>query len=115
MDIYFPTLEEVECISCHRTGILLNCDNICNECYTFHEEQRKKYHIGKGKNKKYKTPIPSKIRWEIWERDNFTCQHCGKRKNLTIDHIHPESKGGTLDLSNLQTLCKSCNSKKGAK
>ena len=60
-----------------------------------------------------KETIPSELRWEIWERDNFTCQHCGKRKNLSIDHITPESKGGTLDKKNLQTLCKSCNSKKG--
>lgn len=62
-----------------------------------------------------KTPIPNDIRWEVWKRDNFTCQHCGKRKYLTIDHIYPESKGGKTELSNLQTLCKSCNSKKGTK
>lgn len=60
-----------------------------------------------------KKKISSKIRWAVWERDNFTCQVCGTRKNLSIDHIHPESKGGTLDLSNLQTLCCRCNSLKG--
>ncbi len=65
-------------------------------------------------NKK-KENIPAKLRWEIWERDNFTCLHCGVRKNLSIDHIIPESKGGTLDPANLQTLCKPCNSKKGTK
>jgi len=59
--------------------------------------------------------IPPEIRWFVWERDNFTCKMCGSRRNLSIDHIYPESKGGLLEKENLQTLCKSCNSRKGAK
>lgn len=59
-----------------------------------------------------KEHIPSEIRWAVWERDNFTCKHCGTRKHLSVDHIHPESAGGTLDMRNLQTLCKPCNSRK---
>jgi len=62
-----------------------------------------------------KHPIPRSIRDQIFERDNYTCQHCGSTEALSVDHVHPESKGGTLDLSNLQTLCRSCNSKKGAR
>ncbi len=62
---------------------------------------------------KPKAYISPEVRWKTWERDNFTCLHCGTRKNLTIDHICPESIGGGLELINLQTLCKSCNSKKG--
>jgi len=62
-----------------------------------------------------KTPIPPELRWQIWERDNFECQMCGARTFLSIDHIFPESKGGDLSLDNLQTLCKSCNSKKGVR
>jgi len=60
-----------------------------------------------------KKPIPPEIRWQVWERDNFTCQHCGVRRHLSVDHIVPESRGGTLALDNLQTLCKPCNSRKG--
>lgn len=60
-----------------------------------------------------KEAIPLSLRWEIWERDNFTCRICGSRQYLTIDHIIPESKGGNLEKDNLQTLCKPCNSKKG--
>lgn len=60
-----------------------------------------------------KVPIPEALRWEVWERDNFTCQECGTRRFLSIDHIVPESKGGTLDPANLRTLCRLCNSKKG--
>lgn len=43
------------------------------------------------------------------------CLICGSCSNLTIDHIIPLSKGGTNELDNLQILCRSCNSKKGAK
>ena len=55
---------------------------------------------------------PSK-RWTVWERDNFTCCSCGRRRFLTIDHIVPRCKGGTHEIENLQTLCSRCNSKKG--
>lgn len=56
--------------------------------------------------------VPANIRWEIWERDNFTCKNCGVRKFLSIDHIIPESKGGETILDNLQTLCNPCNKRK---
>lgn len=60
-----------------------------------------------------KQPIPRQLRWQVWERDNFTCVHCGTRRNLTIDHIKPEFAGGTPEIDNLQTLCGPCNSRKG--
>jgi hypothetical protein len=59
--------------------------------------------------------IPLEIRWQVWERDNFTCKHCGSRRDLTVDHIFPEFLGGSFELSNLQTLCRRCNSRKGIK
>jgi 5-methylcytosine-specific restriction endonuclease McrA len=48
------------------------------------------------------------IRVKILERDNYICGYCGK-KARTVDHIHPKSKGGTEDESNLIACCKSCN------
>ena len=62
-----------------------------------------------------KAVIPASLRTQVFERDAYRCVHCGAHKSLTCDHIHPESKGGATTLDNLQTLCKSCNSKKGAK
>jgi 5-methylcytosine-specific restriction endonuclease McrA len=35
--------------------------------------------------------------------------------SFEIDHIHPESAGGTLDLENLRLACRSCNRSKGCK
>ena len=62
-----------------------------------------------------KQPIPDALRWEVWERDNFTCKSCQTRQFLTIDHIIPRALGGQDTKDNLQTLCKSCNNKKGKK
>lgn len=71
---------------------------------------------GEGSGNSYKKgTIPPDVRWEVWARDNFTCVKCGVRKRLAVDHVMPESKGGTLSLGNLQTLCRSCNSKKGSR
>lgn len=62
-----------------------------------------------------KAAISDELRWAVWERDDFRCLHCGARRFLTVDHVTPESRGGTLALDNLQTLCRSCNSRKGAR
>ncbi len=39
------------------------------------------------------------------------CELCGSTENLVIDHIIALSQGGSNDLSNLRTLCQSCNMK----
>ena len=54
-----------------------------------------------------------KIREYIFKRDKYRCLKCGTMRKLTIDHINPLYIGGENKLSNLQTLCRSCNSNKG--
>jgi len=57
-------------------------------------------------------------RTNIFVRDNFTCQYCGKafaRKHLTIDHVIPSSKGGPFTWENLVAACYKCNNKKSDK
>jgi hypothetical protein len=60
-----------------------------------------------------KTPISSKLRWRVFERDGYQCRECGSREDLTADHIEPEINGGATVFENLQTLCRPCNSRKG--
>ncbi|GMJ11802.1 hypothetical protein HRI_004849400 [Hibiscus trionum] len=48
-------------------------------------------------------------------RDNFTCQYCSGRANLTIDHVLPVARGGEWEWENLVAACAKCNSKKGHK
>jgi hypothetical protein len=68
-----------------------------------------------SKNTYKKIPIPAILREEVFIRDDFRCVKCGSRKKLCADHIYPEALGGEATFENLQTLCKSCNSKKGKK
>lgn len=52
------------------------------------------------------------IRFEVFKRDSFKCQYCGRSAPdvvLEVDHIHPESKGGETTLLNLITACFDCN------
>ncbi len=52
------------------------------------------------------------IREFIFKRDNYKCLACPSKDKLEIDHIVPISRGGENKIGNLQTLCKSCNSRK---
>ncbi|KAJ6757532.1 hypothetical protein OIU74_026733 [Salix koriyanagi] len=54
-------------------------------------------------------------RKNILYRDNFTCQYCSSRENLTIDHVLPTARGGEWKWENLVAACAKCNSKKGHK
>lgn len=62
-----------------------------------------------------RTAIPKELRLAVYERDGHACRHCGRTEHLSLDHIHPYSLGGEDALDNLQTLCRSCNSRKGAR
>ena len=55
-------------------------------------------------------------RREIFIRDHYTCQYCGRQAgDLTIDHVVPKSKGGAHSWENLVSACKTCNHRKGGK
>lgn len=59
-----------------------------------------------------------KFRFEIFKRDKFTCQYCGRRPPdvvLNVEHILPLSRGGTDDALNLTTACWECNIGKGSR
>ena len=60
--------------------------------------------------------ISLKLRFEVFKRDGFTCQYCGRKTPeviLELEHIIPLSKGGTDELDNLTTSCFECNRGKG--
>ncbi len=67
-------------------------------------------------NRKHRTQIRGyrEILKELLTKYKFSCVLCTSKNDLTIDHIKPVSKGGSDEINNLQIMCRSCNSKKGA-
>lgn len=59
--------------------------------------------------------ITKSTRFEVFKRDKFTCQYCGRKAPdvvLNVDHIEPVSKGGGNEIINLVTSCFDCNNGK---
>ena len=57
-------------------------------------------------------------RHNIFERDQNTCQYCGKRftrTDLNLDHVNPRSRGGLSTWENVVTSCIACNRKKAGR
>jgi DNA-directed RNA polymerase subunit RPC12/RpoP len=56
--------------------------------------------------------ISKRVRFELFKRDEFTCQYCGRKPPQVIlhaDHIIPKSKQGRSTIDNLVTSCLDCN------
>lgn len=65
---------------------------------------------------KKRKPLSKKLRFEVFKRDNFTCQYCGRSSPavvLEVDHIVPVYEGGKNEILNLVTSCVDCNRGKG--
>ena len=60
--------------------------------------------------------LSKKIRFEVFKRDSFRCQYCGRSAPdviLEVDHIIPVAEGGKDEIINLITSCRDCNRGKG--
>jgi len=68
-----------------------------------------------SRHQSHTTSLISLHRRNIFIRDGFKCQYCGKGEHLTVDHVQPVSKGGAWSWENLTTACATCNNKKGDK
>ena len=67
--------------------------------------------------KRPKSPVKFS-RQNIYARDKYRCQYCGKRyptEEFTYDHIIPKSRGGKTEWENIVTCCVFCNRKKGGR
>ena len=69
----------------------------------------------------YYVKIPRRMslpvtRRTVLARDHYTCQYCGiipPKQKLTLDHVHPRSRGGKTSWENVVTACEKCNGRKG--
>jgi 5-methylcytosine-specific restriction endonuclease McrA len=75
---------------------------------------RLKYYV---QTRTYKKP-PRFQKKVLFNRDAWKCQYCETELTysaITIDHVHPQSRGGKTTWKNCVTACKKCNSRKGNK
>ena len=54
-------------------------------------------------------------RFNLFLRDEFCCQYCGARGDLTFDHVVPRARGGRTSWENVVAACGPCNLRKGAR
>ncbi len=65
-----------------------------------------------------KRPRPKRklTRLEVFNRDHYTCQYCGREtRQLTLDHVIPRYRGGQHTWDNVVSACISCNRRKAGK
>lgn len=93
--------------------------NYINKRYLFLKKINFECTISEYNKRDQRKLMTKELRNQIAERDNYTCQKCGKYMpdsiGLHIDHIIPISKGGKSIPSNLQVLCSKCNGSKSSK
>lgn len=61
---------------------------------------------------RYRMAVSNKLRFEVFKRDGFTCQYCGRKTPeviLEVDHIVPLKENGQDHIQNLVTSCFECN------
>ena len=54
-------------------------------------------------------------RFNLFLRDEFRCQYCGSKGELTFDHVVPRASGGVTSWQNVVAACSPCNLRKGSK
>jgi 5-methylcytosine-specific restriction endonuclease McrA len=111
--------------------------NVCNARRAFALLDRGKAEVVEGSERLLRSvaqtfPIPSVIRMvyyikrprpttrlsrrEVFARDGFTCQYCGRRTHdLTLDHVLPRHRNGPHTWENLVSACKACNHRKAGR
>jgi len=65
-----------------------------------------------------KRPRPQRklTRREVFIRDQYTCQYCGRQTHdLTIDHVIPRHRGGQHQWENVVSACAACNRRKAGR
>ena len=59
--------------------------------------------------------FPAFTRFNVFLRDRFSCQYCGRPQHLTFDHVVPRRLGGKTSWENVATACAPCNMRKGGR
>lgn len=95
-----------------------NKDKVLMHCKRYRNKNKARIAVLNRKRNGVKVVGNLKIsEWmDILSMYDYACLCCGSRdKKLTIDHIVSLKNGGLHTADNVQPLCQSCNSRKGAK
>ncbi len=98
------------CLRCNEVARATYCDN-CQPIINKVREARRPSRTQRGYDYRW-----NKLSKQLRELHPW-CAQCGSTKDLTVDHIiplsdlHPQLR---YEISNLQVLCRSCNSQKGS-
>lgn len=82
----------------------------CPQCKRSYEARRN----ARPERAAHRTPWHYRIARFVKAKDG-RCLECGATEGLTVDYIVPLSRGGEQSVENARTLCRSCNSCKGAR
>jgi 5-methylcytosine-specific restriction endonuclease McrA len=59
---------------------------------------------------------PKLTKLEVFNRDRYMCQYCGKEgQKLTLDHVIPRYRGGRHTWDNVVSACDACNRRKAGR
>ena len=126
---YYQNCNDYYCGDCAFIENLIDADTLMENFYFFialpdpgipiveNNEVKivSKSYINAKKNYDFRrTPEYRIWRKQVYERDNYTCQHCGKKGGrLNAHHIKPFSKWENLrtEVDNGITLCEKCHKK----
>ncbi len=97
-------------LSKYYSNELLSAGTVCPVC-------SKMRVLGNGHEHTHCNSLLSRDQHGVFKKADYKCLHCGEADptKLTVDHIIPRVLGGNDHPDNLQSLCKACNSRKGAK
>jgi len=107
----FPPFCSWECFNKHKVSLKTTLTRKCLGCrkrVVWHQSRRYCSAACKRKNARQRVPLNRETRLKVLGKTNFTCVYCGEEARHA-DHIHPYSKGGADDESNLVAACPTCN------
>lgn len=107
-------LDEIKQVRAEDFRVFLGnklADFLCERESETHLDEHLEHSATRGR----RTDLSPSRRMTVFERDNYTCQYCGRKAPevvLEIDHIVPVAKGGGNEITNLATICRECNAGK---
>lgn len=112
--VFFGLMSYIQISMTYNWRLWLYFSLYCFCCFAYHR------HYPYKQSRRFKLRLNggyhTQAQWfALLAQYGYKCARCKRYGHLTKDHIKPISKGGKDNISNIQPLCRSCNSSKGTK